>query len=139
MIYPALVLCDETGKELGVEFHGVPGGHEFNSFVIALYNAAGPGQPLSETLLEKIRGIREEIHMKIAVSLSCTMCPEVVMAAQRIALENPHIQAEMFDLAHYPELKEKYQIMSVPCLILNDSRVSFGKKGVAQILELIGA
>lgn len=139
MIYPALVLCDETGKELGVEFHGVPGGHEFNSFVIALYNAAGPGQPLSETLLEKIRGIREEIHMKIAVSLSCTMCPEVVMAAQRIALENPHIQAEMFDLAHYPELKEKYQIMSVPCLILNDSRVSFGKKGVAQILEVIGA
>lgn len=139
IIYPALVLCDERGKELGVEFHGVPGGHEFNSFVIALYNAAGPGQPLSETLLEKIRGIREEIHMKIAVSLSCTMCPEVVMAAQRIALENPHIQAEMFDLAHYPELKEKYQIMSVPCLILNDSRVSFGKKGVAQILELIGA
>ena len=139
IIYPALVLCDERGKELGVEFHGVPGGHEFNSFVIALYNAAGPGQPLSETLLEKIRNIREEIHMKIAVSLSCTMCPEVVMAAQRIALENPHIQAEMFDLAHYPELKEKYQIMSVPCLILNDSRVSFGKKGVAQILELIGA
>ena len=65
------------------------------------------------------------------------MCPDVVMAAQKIALENPLVTAEMFDLAHYPELKEKYQIMSVPCLILNDSRVSFGKKGIGQILDLL--
>lgn len=43
----------------------------------------------------------------------------------------------MFDLAHYPELKEKYQIMSVPCLILNDTRISFGKKGIGQILDLL--
>ena len=27
--------------------------------------------------------------------------------------------------------------MTVPCLILNDSRVSFGKKGIGQILDLL--
>ena len=138
-LLPAMILEREDGSGGNVIFHGVPGGHEFNSFIIALYNMAGPGQTMEEPIRQRIEAISQDVNVKVMVSLSCTMCPEVVMAAQRIALENPHIQAEMFDLAHYPELKEKYQIMSVPCLILNDSRVSFGKKGVAQILELIGA
>ena len=46
-ILPALVICDrDDGRDLGAVFHAVPGGHEFNSFIIALYNASGPGQPL---------------------------------------------------------------------------------------------
>ncbi len=134
---PSLRICDSQGNYLGAEFHGVPGGHEFNSFIIALYNGAGPGQPMGEDIRQRIRKITRKTDLKIAVSLSCTMCPDVVMAAQKIALENPMVTAEMFDLAHYPDLKEKYQIMSVPCLIINDSRISFGKKGIGQILDLL--
>ena len=134
---PSLRICDSQGNYLGAEFHGVPGGHEFNSFIIALYNGAGPGQSMGEDIRQRIRKIAGKTDLKIAVSLSCTMCPDVVMAAQKIALENPMVTAEMFDLAHYPDLKEKYQIMSVPCLIINDSRISFGKKGIGQILDLL--
>ena len=32
----------------GLRFHGVPGGHEFTSFVLGLYNAAGPGQAMDD-------------------------------------------------------------------------------------------
>ncbi len=135
--YPALMFFDESGTYLGVQYHGVPGGHEFNSFVIALYNAAGPGQPLDKYTLDKIKGLDKKINMKVFVSLACTMCPEVVMGAQRIALENKGIEAEMYDLAHYPHYKEKYSIMSVPCLVINDKEVAFGKKNTDQILELI--
>ena len=28
--------------------HGVPGGHEFTSFVLGLYNASGKGQPFKD-------------------------------------------------------------------------------------------
>ena len=134
---PSLRICDSQGNYLGAEFHGVPGGHEFNSFIIALYNGAGPGQSMGEDIRQRIQKITGKTNLKIAVSLSCTMCPDVVMAAQKIALENPLVTAEMFDLVHYPDLKEKYQIMSVPCLIINDSRISFGKKGIGQILDLL--
>ena len=134
---PVMALCDRQGRELGVRFHGVPGGHEFNSFIIALYNAAGPGQTLDREVLERIRRLDGTFHMKIAVSLSCTMCPELVTAAQRIALEKEGVYAEVFDLAHYPRLKEKYQIMSVPCLILNNRQVFFGKKGIPQLLTIL--
>lgn len=71
------------------------------------------------------------------VSLSCTMCPELVMAAQKAATLSDNIEAEMIDLMHYPELKEKYQIMSVPCMIINDKTIHFGKKGISEIATLI--
>ena len=137
IVYPALSLCNQEGVELGVKFHGVPGGHEFNSFIIALYNAGSDGQPIATNVLNRIRNLKRKVKMKVVVSLSCTMCPEVVMASQRIAIENPNIEAELYDITHYPELKEKYNIMSVPCVIINDDEVTFGKKGVEKLLEIL--
>lgn len=134
---PAIAICDSAGNDLGAVFHAVPGGHEFNSFIIALYNAAGPGQPVEPSLKARIARIVRPVHMKIAVSLSCTMCPELVMAAQKAALNNTNITAEVFDLAHYEDLKEQYQIMSVPCMIVNDDKVFFGKKGISELVDIL--
>lgn len=59
------------------------------------------------------------------------------MAVQRIAAENDHVTGQMVDLMHYPELKEKYRIMSVPCMVVNDSQVYFGKKNLEEVAELL--
>ena len=134
---PAICICSGDGTYLGTAFHGVPGGHEFNSFIIAIYNAAGPGQAIDEGLLERIRNISRKIRIQTVVSLSCTMCPELVMAVQRIALENPDIEADIYDMAYFPYLKDKYQIMSVPCMIVNEKDVYFGKKSVEEILGIL--
>ncbi|MDR0642855.1 MAG: FAD-dependent oxidoreductase [Treponema sp.] len=136
---PWVGLYLEDGTYRGIVFHGVPGGHEFNSFIVALYNAAGPGQPLEAELEQAIRAIEAPIAMKILVSLTCTMCPELVMSAQRMAAENPHITAEAYDLNHFPDLREQYRVMSVPCLVINDHLVSFGKKNVRELLGLLPA
>ena len=65
------------------------------------------------------------------------MCPATVMAAGRIAAEHDGVEAWVFDLAHYPEMKEKYQIMSVPCTIINDRKVVFGRKTVDDLLTVL--
>lgn len=132
-----LVICDGDGKEKGMNFHGVPGGHEFNSFILALYNAAGPGQDVGEAMQQRIESISQPVHMDIVVSLSCTMCPDLVAAAERIAAENDQVTVDVYDLAHHPEWQKKYNIMSVPCLIINGKDVHFGKKGVAELLEFM--
>ena len=75
--------------------------------------------------------------MKILVTLSCTMCPDLVKAAQRIAAENPLVSAEVFDIHHFEELKKRYNVMSVPCLVIDDETVSFGKKNIQQVLDLL--
>ena len=127
----------------GLAFHGVPSGHEFNSFVLGLYNAAGPGQPLGDDLIERAKSITDPLNIMILVSLTCTMCPETVLASQRIASISPAVCAEAYDVSHFPELKDQYGAMSVPCIVITHAdgtqQVEFGKKSIPQMLELVGA
>ncbi|MCD7867712.1 MAG: FAD-dependent oxidoreductase [Clostridiales bacterium] len=134
---PCVRIARADGTDTGLAFHGVPGGHEFTAFVLGLYNASGPGQSLDAETRKRIMEISSPVKIKILVSLSCTLCPELVTAAQHIAALNPRVSAEVYDLNHFSELKDKYQVMSVPCMILNDTKVSFGKKNIRQILEQI--
>ena len=135
---PCVRILREDGTWTGLAFHGVPGGHEFTSFVLGLYNASGPGQTIDQESLTRLKELEESVRMKILVSLSCTMCPELVTAAQKIAAENPHVTAEVYDLNHFPDLRDTYRVMSVPCLVVNDGeQISFGKKNVGQLLDLL--
>ena len=134
---PCVKVCLEDGTETGLAFHGVPGGHEFTSFVLGLYNAAGPGQTIDEDIKQQIMSIKEPVNLKILVTLSCSMCPDLVVAAQRIAAENPKVNAHVYDIHHFEDLRKQYNVMSVPCLVVNDHKVSFGKKNIGQILEII--
>jgi thioredoxin reductase (NADPH) len=65
------------------------------------------------------------------------MCPDLVVAAQRIAVKNPVVTAHVYDIHHFEGLKNRYKVMSVPCLIINDDIVSFGKKNIRQVLDLL--
>ena len=130
-----ILTADKTDTKIA--FHGVPGGHEFTSFILGLYNIAGPGQPIEESIVTEIKAIDHPVEMQILVSLSCTMCPDLVIAAQRIAALNPLVQAEVYDLNHFPDLKDQYKVMSVPCLVINKDKVLFGKKNIKQLLAEI--
>ncbi len=134
---PCVRVFLEGGIDTGIAFHGVPSGHEFTSFMLGLYNAAGEGQKTDEQTCQEIKEIKDSVDMKILVTLSCTMCPDLVIACQRIATLNPNIRAEVYDIQYFEELKKKYNVMSVPCLVINDDKVSFGKKNINQVLELI--
>jgi len=136
-IAPYVQVCREDGAPTGLAFHGVPSGHEFTSFVLGLYNAAGPGQAIDEDAKQKIAAITKSTDIKILVTLSCTMCPDLVVAVQRIAAENPNITAHVYDIRHFESLKNRYKVMSVPCMVVNDKDVLFGKKTMQQVLELI--
>ena len=134
---PYVKVCKEDGSYSGLAFHGIPGGHEFTSFILGLYNVAGPGQQIEDDIKSKIEAVDKETKIKLMVSLTCTMCPDLVVAAQRIASLNPKVSTEVYDLNHFPDLRDKYQIMSVPCMVINDGKPNFGKKDISQVLDLI--
>ena len=143
---PYVEVCRADGEPTGLAFHGVPGGHEFTSFVLGLYNAAGPGQPIADEDRAAIAAIDAPVRFKVLVGLSCTMCPDVVLACQRIAADNSLVTADVYDINHFSPLKERYNVMSVPCLVVEHpgadgavgrEQVTFGKKSLSQILELV--
>lgn len=137
-IKPHLDICNEQGS-VGIRYYSVPGGHEFNSFVVALYNASGAGtKSVSENMQRRIHELKKKHLLQVMATLSCTNCPEVVMATQKIAVFSKMIDAEMYDLSKFPEFKEKYSIMAVPCLVIDEGKeVLFGKKGVEEIVGIL--
>ena len=64
------------------------------------------------------------------------MCTDMFVSAQHMAANGEHITAEVYDIHHYERLKNKYKVMSVPCMVINDEHVYFGKKSMQQILEI---
>ena len=134
---PRVRVLLRNGKDTGLSFNGVPGGHEFTSFLLGLYNAAGPGQALDDDLRTMIPNL-PPMNIKVLVTTSCTMCPELVMAAQRVASLNDDISAEIYDVTHFPAIREKYNVMSVPCLVIDDGRtVTFGKRNLRQLVDIL--
>ena len=133
---PGVEVLRADGTSSGITFHAVPGGHEFNSFILALYNVAGPGQELRDETRAKIEQISAPSDVKVLMSLSCTMCPDVVAAVQRIAAERENVRADIYDIRYFPEMKEKYSVMSVPCMIVGED-LFFGKKNIDEVADIL--
>ena len=132
-MFPVIALTNPQGFT-GVSFNAVPGGHELESFILAIYNAAGPGQAIDGGLAERIKALAPR-SIIVGVSLSCTMCPATVQAAHRIALLNKGITASMADLGRLPALREKFGIMSVPAVIIDGTQILFGKKNLEELVD----
>lgn len=134
---PYVTVLDGNEKSVGFTFHGVPGGHEFTSFILSLYNAGSKGQEISKDANKKIDNIDRDIDVKVLVSLSCTMCPDLVTALGRIVTLSPRVKADIYDIKYFSTLRDKYNVMSVPCFIINEKEVHFGKKNVDELLKIL--
>ena len=134
---PSIAVLDKNGNFSGLKYSSLPSGHELNSFILGLYNVAGPGQKVAPESLEKIAKIDKPINIKIGISLSCTKCPKTVQATQRIATLNKNIEMEMINIFTFQDFKNRYDIMSVPAIIIDDTHVHFGEKNVEDMIELL--
>lgn len=137
-IVPAISISSKDGERTGMFFHGTPGGHEFSSFLSALYQAAGPGKPLMDDILTQVKSIRTPVRLDVGVTLSCTKCPELVSSAMMVAAHSPKVEVHIVNLAQFPEFKEKHQVYSVPFLMVNGEKAYYGKKSVEELMKIIG-
>lgn len=135
---PAIVLRNDKNEEVGLRFSGIPGGHELTSLALAIYRSSeGSGlEPGQEAALAALGD--KEYHLLCAISLSCHLCPTLVGNCLQLALASPHIKMEMLDVALYPELRDRFNLMSVPSLIVNEGEAqSFGPKSFDEILDIL--
>ena len=95
----------------------------------------GAGNPLDKRLLKNIAYIKNDLNVKVFVSLACHHCPHVVAACQKISLVNSHVETEMYDANLYPELVAKYKIERVPMTVVNDTTVIMGEKSIEDLVN----
>lgn len=121
---PAIVV--EAEKDYGIRFFGIPGGYEFNSLISAIYDVSRKATDLSPESKDKISKIDKPIHIQVFVTLTCPYCPSAVQMAHKLALEGEYITSDMIESTEFPHLVNKYGVMGVPKVVINEE---FGFEG----------
>jgi len=134
---PLSFLIEADGNDTGIRFSGIPGGHEFNSLVLAMLHAAGVEMKLDPGIRKLLAGIDADLDFEVFVSLSCHNCPDVVQALNQFALLNPRIRTEMIDGGLHQDLIDARDIQGVPSVFLNGELFANGKVDAARLVDLL--
>ena len=124
-------------SDTGIEFAGIPMGHEFTSLILALLQVGGYPVKVTEDIIKQIKQIEGKFHFETYISLSCHNCPDVVQALNVMALLNPNISHTMIDGALFQEEVNERKIMSVPTIMLNGEVFGQGRMELEEIIVKI--
>lgn len=130
---------NRIGEDTGVVFAGIPLGHEFTSFVLALLQVSGRAPKVDEKVIAQVKNLQGTYHFESYISLSCQNCPEVVQALNLMSVLNPNITHTMIDGAAFKDEVESKNIMAVPTVLLNGESFSSGRMSVEEILAKLGS
>lgn len=115
---PATVI--EGKKDYGIRFYGVPAGYEFVSLVGSIELAAKGESGLSEETKTALGQLKDSVHIQVFITLTCPYCPGAVEIAHKLAVESELITADMVESAEFPHLTQKYNVMAVPKVVVNE-------------------
>lgn len=130
---------NRIGEDTGITFAGIPLGHEFTSFVLALLQVSGRAPKVDQKLIDQVKELEGEYRFESYISLSCQNCPEVVQALNIMSVLNPNITHTMIDGAAFKEEVESKNIMAVPTVFLNGEEFSGGRISLEEILAKMGS
>ena len=125
----------EADQATGVQFSGIPSGHEFNSLVLAVLWSSGTAVKLDDTLKQQIERIDQQLNFEVFVSLSCHNCPDVVQTLNQFALLNQNISVEMIDGGLFQNIIDERDIQGVPSVYLNGELFANGKVEISEIVS----
>ncbi|MDE1871460.1 MAG: thioredoxin family protein [Candidatus Micrarchaeota archaeon] len=119
---PAILL--HGASAYGIYYYGMPTGYEFGSLVDDIMDVSRSRSGLSQESKNALRGIAKKVDIKVFVTPTCPYCPKAVRTAHQMALENGNVKASMIEAMEFAALSEKYGVMGVPKVVINDS-ISF--------------
>lgn len=124
-------------KDYGVRYYGVPAGYEFAAFVDDIIDVSRGTTSFSETLKKKIAEIKKAVHIQVFVSPTCPYCPKAARHAHQFAIENELIRADVIEMTEFPYLVQRYSVMSVPHVVINENTSFVGAQPAEAFIEQI--
>ena len=119
---PALAVVGT--QDYRVRYYGMPAGYEFGTFLKDLKMVSKGATEISEKSRAKLASVNAPVHIQVFVTPTCPYCPMAVSLAHQFAIENPQVRADMIDVTEFPHLGQKYAVMGVPKVVINE-RIEF--------------
>ncbi|MDT2822141.1 alkyl hydroperoxide reductase subunit F [Enterococcus devriesei] len=134
---PSFEITQKEAGASGVAFAGLPMGHEFTSFILALLQVSGRAPKIDDALIKQIQAIDRPLHFETYVSLTCHNCPDVVQALNIMAVLNPNISQTMIEGGMYQAEVDAKKVMAVPTVFLNDEEFGSGRMTIEELVEKV--
>jgi glutaredoxin-like protein len=123
--YPCVSLGKE-GKEVGIKYMGSLEGGEFNTFIKTIKLVSTGNVDLEERTLEFLKDVDKPVEIKVFVTTTCGWCAPVLLKCNSFALANENITTLGIDCYAFPDIANKYKVVSVPKIVINDKRELIG-------------
>ena len=131
---PAIVMGENGDSR--VKFYGIPMGHEFATIVEDIKVLSRAVSPLSMESRKKLRQVNQPVHIQVFVTPSCGYCPVVAKLAHAVAIENPHVTADVVEVEEFPDVAQIYAVRGVPKTVMGKpSHLA----GIMPLVQFVGA
>lgn len=132
---PAIVIL--SSKDYGIRYFGIPYGYEFNSFVDNIINVSKGTTNLTKETKKKLASIEKPVHIQVFVTLTCPYCPIAAGLAHKFALESDKVRADVIEVGEFPHLAQKYAVMGVPKIVINERTELVGAVPESQFVDSV--
>lgn len=132
---PAIAIVG--ARDYGIRFYGIPYGYEFNTFIDDIINVSKGTTNLAEDTKAKLKALDQPVHIQVFVTLTCPYCPVAAGLAHKFAIESDKIKSDVVEAGEFPQMAQKYSIMGVPKIVINERTEVVGAVPEAQFLALV--
>jgi len=132
---PAVAIIGK--KDYGIRYYGIPYGYEFNPFIDNIINVSKGITNLSQETKTKLQSLEKPVHIQVFVTLTCPYCPVAAGLAHKFAIESDMVKSDVIEVAEFPHLGQKYSVMGVPKIVINERTELVGAVPEAQFVAHI--
>ena len=118
---PAIVLVGPDGRDSGARFYGVPAGYEMATLIRDIVMLSTGRMDLASSTIEALGGLTEDVRIQVFVTPTCPYCPGAAVMAHQLAMASDRIHADVVEATEFPELVQRFGVMGVPKIVLNES------------------
>ena len=115
---PALAIIGK--KDYGVRIYGIPYGYELQTLISAVIGVSNGKTDLSDKTKTILADVKSPVHIQVFVTLTCPHCPAAASIAHKLAIESDMISADVIDSSEFAVLAQKYSVIGVPKIIINE-------------------
>ena len=115
---PALAIIGK--KDYGVRIYGIPYGYELQTLIAAVVGVSTSKTDLSDKTKAILADVKAPVHIQVFVTLTCPHCPVAASIAHKLAIESDMITADVIDSSEFATLAQKYSVIGVPKIVINE-------------------
>ena len=115
---PAIAIAGKI--DYGIRYYGLPAGYELQVMIDTIIDVSKGKTSLSDAIKTQLSEIKKSVHLQVFVSPTCPYCPKAAKTAHQFAIENENIRSDVIEMVEFPYLIQRYSIMSVPHIVINN-------------------